>query len=255
MEATLRPVDEPLIRALALDGPRRIVDVACGGGGTTFEILRRAPAGSVVHGFDISPTLIEAARGRMPHDEPAIAFEVADMASAPAPDVPYDRLVSRFGVMFFDDPPAAFSNLAGWLAPGGRFALTVWGPPTDNPFAPLRDVVADVVEVPPIDPDAPGPFRYADADKLFGLLEQAGFSDLDARAWRGALPLGGGLPAADAARFALASLSNFAELLADAGPEALHVARASLTARLLAHERDGAVWMDACAHIVTGTRA
>jgi hypothetical protein len=53
------------------------------------------------------------------------AYEIADMATAPAPPEPYDRLVSRFGIIFFDDPPAAFANLARWLAPGGRFAYAV----------------------------------------------------------------------------------------------------------------------------------
>jgi SAM-dependent methyltransferase len=64
MEAMLAPVDEPLIRALNLDAPCRIADIGCGGGGTALEILRRAPAGSAVHGFDLSPALVELARSR-----------------------------------------------------------------------------------------------------------------------------------------------------------------------------------------------
>jgi SAM-dependent methyltransferase len=98
-----------------------------------LEILRRAP-GSVVHGFDLSPALIELARSRKRSDERAFAFEIADMATAPAPEEPYDRLFSRFGIMFFDDPLAAFANLVRWLASGGRFAFAVWGPPAENPW-------------------------------------------------------------------------------------------------------------------------
>jgi trans-aconitate methyltransferase len=126
MEATITPVDEPLIRALHLDAPYRIADIGGGAGGSTLEILRRAP-GSVVHDFDISPALIELARARKQPDERAIAFEIAAMATAIAPEEPYDRLASRFGIMFFDDPPAAFANLFYWLAPSGRFAFAVWG--------------------------------------------------------------------------------------------------------------------------------
>jgi ubiquinone/menaquinone biosynthesis C-methylase UbiE len=111
MEAMIKPVDEPLIHALHLDAPCRIADIGCGGGGTTLETLRRAPAGSVVHGFDISPALIEVARDRARPYERAIAFEIADMATATAPEEPYDRLASGFAIMFFDDPPAAFANL------------------------------------------------------------------------------------------------------------------------------------------------
>ncbi len=72
MEATLHPLDEPLIDALELAETCRIAEVGCGGGGTTFELQRRAPAGSVIHGFDISPKLIEVARHRAPPNEPAI---------------------------------------------------------------------------------------------------------------------------------------------------------------------------------------
>jgi len=253
MEAMLAPVNEPLIGALGLDEARRIADVGCGGA-TSVEILRRAPAGSVVHGFDISPASIAAARAQ-PLPPGSIGFEVADMASAAPPDEAYDRLVSRFGIMFFDDPQSAFANLTHWLAPGGRFAFAVWGRAAENPWlATVREVVAEIVDLPPTDPEGPGPFRYADANKLLTLLERAGFSDLAVHDWRGALPIGGGLPAGEAANFALAAFSTFGELLAEAGDEALHRARRSLTERLYLHEQSGAVRMDACVHIVTGAR-
>ena len=177
------------------------------------------------------------------------------MATAAAPEKPYDRLVSRFGIMFFDDPPAAFANLVRWLAPGGRFAFAVWGRPAENPWmTSVREVAAEVIDMPPPDPEAPGPFRYAEAGKLLTLLDRAGFGELDVRDWRGALPIGGGLPAAEAANFALASFSSFGELLAEAGDEALNDARQSLTARFSRHQQEGAVRMDACVRIFTGAR-
>jgi SAM-dependent methyltransferase len=255
MEAMIAPLDEPLIRALHLNAPSRVADIGCGGGGTTLEILRRAPAGSIVHGFDISPALIELARARKPSDESAIAFEIADMATATAPKEPYDRLASRFSTMFFDDPPAAFASLVRWLAPGGRFAFAVWGPQVENPWTTsVREVVAEIIDVPPPDPEAPGPFRYAEADKLLTLLDRAGFGELDVSDWRGALQIGGGLPAAEAANFALVSFSSFAELLAEAGDEALNEARRSLTMRFSRHQLEGSVRMNACVHIFTGVR-
>jgi SAM-dependent methyltransferase len=256
MEGMLAPVDEPLIRALQLDAPSRIADVGCGGGGTTLEVLRRAPRGSVVHGFDISPALIEVARGRTRSDDGTIAFDTADMATAAPPARPYDRLVSRFGIMFFGDPPAAFANLARWLAPGARFAFAAWGRPQDNPWmTTVREAVASIVDVPSADPAAPGPFRYAEAEGLLALLERAGLGELEARDWRGALPIGGGLPAAAAASFALAAFASFGELVAAAGDRALDEARGSLTSLFARHETDGTVRMDACVHIFTGARA
>jgi len=214
-----------------------------------------APAGSIVHGFDISPTSIESARSRKPPGERAIAFEVADIATAAAPEVLYDRLASRFAIMFFDDPPAAFANLVRWLAPGGRFAFAVWGRPAENPWiTSVREVAAEIIDMPPPDPEAPGPFRYAEADKLLTLLHRAGFGELEVRDWHGALAIGGGLPAAEAANFALAAFSSFGELLAEAGDEALNDARQSLTARFSRHQQEGSVRMDACVHIFTGAR-
>lgn len=254
MEAMLRPVDEPLLRALQLDLPSRIVDVGCGGGGTALEILRRAPAGSVVHGFDVSPSLIELARGRPQLAERAVVFELADMATATT-ETPYDRLVSRFGTMFFDDPRAAFANLMRWLVPAGRFAFAVWGPLSDNPWmSSVRDVVARVVELPRTAPGAPGPFRYAASGDLLAVLDQAGLTDLSAHDWQGALPIGGGLPPAEAARFALSSFASFAEQLDLAGDDALEEARRSLTTCFADHQHEGVVRLGARVHIVTGAR-
>lgn len=253
MEAMLAPVDEPLIRALDLRRACRVADVGCGGGGTTLEIRRRAPAGCAVHGFDISEAMIESARDRL-GEASDVTFTVADVAAAPAPDEPYDRLTSRFGVMFYDDPPAAFARLARWLTPGGRLAFAVWGPQAENLWASsVREVVAELIEVPRPDPAAPGPFRYADADPLLSLLEEAGFSGLALASWRGELPVGGGLPAAEAARFVIAS-SSMAEVLGEGDDELLGAARRSLASRYSPHQRDGAVWMGASVHVVTGTR-
>ncbi len=253
-EAMLTPIDGPLIHALRLDAPIRIADVGCGGGGTALEILRRAPQGSVVHGFDISPELIEAARARTPPDERSLSFTRADVATAPPPQVPFERLTSRFGVMFFDDAPSAFRNLGGWLAPGGRFAFAVWGRTADNPWATVvRDVVAAFVEVQPPGPDTPGPFRYGQPDKLLQLLGQAGLGELEVGEWRGEIAIGGGLAAAEAADYALAAF-GMAEPVARADEVVRGNARRALTERFSRHLRDGVVRLGACVNLVTGVR-
>jgi SAM-dependent methyltransferase len=199
--------------------------------------------------------LIELARSRKGSQEHAIAFEIADVAKATAPQESYDRLVSRFGIMFFDDSLAAFANLFRWLRPGGRFAFAAWGSPAENPWMTcVREVVTEIIDLPLPDPEAPGLFRYAEADKLLNLLDLAGYADLDVVDWRGSLRIGGGLPAAAAANFALASFSSFGELLAEAGSDMLNHAGQSLAARLSRHQQDGAVLMDACVHVFTGTR-
>jgi SAM-dependent methyltransferase len=258
MEAMIAQLDAPLLDALQLDEPVRVAEVGSGGGATAFAIARRAPAGSTVDGFDIAPPLVELAQSRMAERAPdgrSVTFRVADMATAGPPGEPYSRLASRFGVMFFEDAPSAFANLRRWLVPGGRFAFAGWGPLAENPWmTTAREEVTAVISVPPLDPKGPNPFRYADVATFIRLLETAGFADVAAGDFRGLLPIGGGLPAAEAATFALASFSTFQELLEAAGPEALEEARRRLTARYAPHEDGGVVRMGTRVHIVTGVR-
>lgn len=249
-EAMLAPIDQPLLTALHLTDPSTIADIGCGGGATTTELLRHPPTGSTVHGFDISPALIEYARQR----QPQIPFHLADVAKTPPPQL-YDRLTSRFGIMFFDDPTAAFANLAHWLNPGGRFAFAAWDYPAANPW--IKDVgriASQFVELPPLDPAAPGPFRYAEASVLLTLLKQSGFTDLNVTNWQGPLAIGGGLPPAEAATFALGAFSSFHELLAAAGEHIYQKAHQSLTAHFAQNLHSGVVQLDASVHIYSGVR-
>lgn len=248
-------IDDPLLEVLKLDRPYRIADIGCGGGGTSLEILRRAPAGSSVHGFDISPALVDLARSRKPSPEAAISFEVQDVATAPPPAQPFERLVSRFGTMFYDDPPAAFTNLSRWLAPDGRFTFAVWAAAEDNPyFTLLIQAISQAVEIPEMDPDGPGPLRYQEVSKLVDLLNQSGFAQIETQTWRGPMLVGGGTNAAQAARFALTSTS-LGDLLTEAGEEAKTLAYRSLEDSYRPFERDGVVILEACIHLVSGTRA
>ena len=241
-EAMLKPVDEPLIHALDLRAPLRIADIGCGGGGTTLEIMRLAPAGSVVHGFDISPALIEVAQQRKHSKHSAASFTLMDMESVTAPETLY--------------PYRAFSNMLSWLTPNGTFAFAIWDHAAENPWLfRVRDVVANHVNVPVPGPDEPGPFRYADIDTLLELLQRVGFADLEVRNWRGRFSIGGELPPAEAANFALASFSSFGELLAQAGPGVMNDARHALTTKFSECVENGAVRLDASVHIVMGARS
>ena len=154
--------------------------------------------------------------------------------------------------MFFEDPAAAFENLAGWLKPGGRCAFAVWGPPASNPWmTTVRDVVSEYVDLPATDPDAPHLFRYSDAAKLLELLERAGLSNLDTESWRGALPMGGRLEPTEASRFVLTAFGSFTARLARREPTRSTKHAALFSLRFADHHRDGAVWLDAHVHLVT----
>ena len=256
MEVMLKPIDAPLIEALCLDAPYRIADVACGGSGTTIEIYRNAPEGSSVFGFDISQALVESSRKRAIATDCDIAFDVADIGKTGAPEQPFQRLISRFGIMFFDNPSAAFVNLSKWLAPGGRFAFAVWGRATENPWMTnINQAVSTVVDIPLAAPEGPGAFRYGDRTTLLGLLEQSGFADVEIAEWHGKLTMGDARSAADAASFAINSFSSFAEWLNEAGGTAFSDAQKDLTGRFSQSEQDGVVMLDACVLIFSGRRA
>lgn len=249
MEAMLMPVNGPLIAALNLHDRMRIAEIGAGGGDTARAIAAAAPAGSTVEGFDISPELVEAARARVGG---VARFTLADAANF-RPTEPFDRLASRFGVMFFEAPQHAFANLLQWLRPGGTLAFAVWGPGKDVGFmASVREAVAAVIDLPRPDPDLPGPCRYGDPSGLLALLETTGFRNCAARTWRGDLQIGGGMPPEMAADFLLAS-SSAAAPLAEASAREQAQARDQLAAICAAHVRDGDVWMPARVEIITAT--
>lgn len=250
MEATLAPVNAPLIEALDLNGPLRIAEIGCGGGGTTRALARMSSPSSHIVGYDISPDLVTEARHRVPFDN--VLFEVADAETTQPNGAPFDRLVSRFGVMFFLDEARAFTNLARWLGPGGQFAFAVWGRAEGNPWmTAVKDAVRSVVDIPSTDPNAAGPFRYADAAPFLDLLNVAGFSSLTVRDWAGNLPVGGGVDPKRAADFAFSAFSG-AKLLSRLSSDDYQTAHDHLSGRFVDFTQNGVVMAPAQVQIITG---
>lgn len=250
-EAMLVPIDEPLIAAVQLTDALRVAEIGCGGGRTTHALAQHLPAGGEVHGIDISADVVAAANAAK--SLPNVCFHCLDAGRDALPAANYDRLCSRFGVMFFEEPESAFAHLANSLSDDGRFAFAVWGPLADNPWmTSLRDAMAGELELPRPEPDAPGPFRYADADGFAKLLSDCGFADISVRPWHGELPIGGSVDAECAADFALSAFS-IGEMAA--GDEAL-LGRVHNALRKLfrLHERNGSVHMLGAVNIFTGGR-
>jgi SAM-dependent methyltransferase len=177
LDRSLAAITEGLF-AFAAPLPREIVvDIGCGCGTTTLEVARRTSA--PVLGLDISGPMLEVARARAIE---GVTFEQGDAASYPFASR-YDLVFSRFGVMFFADPVAAFRNLKSALAETGRLALACWRPLKNNPwFATPLAVAAPLLPLePPVDPHAPGPFAFADPDRVRGILEAAGWREIETR--------------------------------------------------------------------------
>jgi SAM-dependent methyltransferase len=187
MEARLTPVTTAVIAAAALRPGERVLDIGCGAGRTSLEAARAVGKSGHVLGIDIAPPMIEAARAHARAEAGAamapLEFKLAD-AQTERFFPPFDALISRFGVMFFEDPEAAFANLRANARPGGRLAFAAWGPLEANPHwqVPLRLVEELLGPGKPRQPHAPGPLAFDDADYVRQLLGAAGWRQVEIRA-------------------------------------------------------------------------
>jgi SAM-dependent methyltransferase len=193
VERVVVPFGAAALKAAAPQLGEHAIDIGCGCGETTIEIARLVgPAGSVL-GIDVSQPMLQVARSRTVSAKyPQLSFREGDASATELPaDV--DLLFSRFGVMFFSRPSNAFSHLRKSLRMGGRCIFVCWRPSRDNPWAmtPLSAARQALnITPPPNDPEAPGPFAFADAERLGAILSDAGFDSIDLQRFDAAIVLG-----------------------------------------------------------------
>jgi SAM-dependent methyltransferase len=182
LDRQLAPLGLEAMQTLAAIPGERLIDIGCGCGHTTLELARRVgPEGAVV-GLDISHPMLEVARSRAAASpDLTVSFREEDVQTVDLGVPVFDAAFSRFGVMFFSDPVAAFANLGRSLRSGGRLAFVCWRPFDENPWmgAPLAAALPFIPAPAPADPLAPGPFAFADADRVRTILADAGFTDID----------------------------------------------------------------------------
>ena len=179
-EAMTGAFTERLLSAAAIEVTDRVLDIGCGNGQTARLAARRASPGLAL-GVDLSAAMLERAR-RDAADEGLtnVRFERADAQVHAFPTGAFDVAVSRFGVMFFDDPVAAFTNICRALQPGGHLAFLCWQEALRNDYVavPLGAALAHV-PVPDVGgSDAPGPFSLADPGRIDEVLTRAGFEEI-----------------------------------------------------------------------------
>ena len=158
-----------------------IIDIGCGCGQTSLDLGSRVGAAGSVVGVDISKPMLEVAR-RRPRSAPnlRLTFELFDAQSDDLGHGRFDAAFSRFGVMFFSDPVAAFTNIRESLKPSGRLVFVCWRPLSQNPWMrePLDAALPLLPPIAPFDPIAPGPFAFADAGRVQSILAEAGFGSV-----------------------------------------------------------------------------
>ncbi len=225
------------------------LDVGCGCGGATLELGRRVGPSGRALGVDVSQPMLDHARARAKAAGAAnVSFLEADAQSAGFGER-FDLVFSRFGVMFFADPAAAFGNLRRALRPGGRISFVCWQPLADNPWmlVPLGALAKHLMLPPPPPAGAPGPFALADAERVSRLLAAAGFAGIVCDDVREPLRFGGG-DLDGAVDFAL-EIGPAAHALreAAAGPELRAQVAASVREALAPFAAGGSVAMPSAA--------
>ena len=167
---------------LGLSPGQRVVDLGCGVGPTTFELAARVGASGEAVGVDISEDMLAGARQAAERAGVTnVRFVLADVQEHDLGEGAFDAAFSRFGVMFFADPVAAFTNIRRSLCAGGRLSFAAWQTVFDNEWMLLPGMAAmSVLGTPPPmpGPDEPGPFSLADPDKVRSVLDKAGFEDV-----------------------------------------------------------------------------
>jgi SAM-dependent methyltransferase len=231
----------------------RLLDIGCGTGATCALWLQ---AGAEVTGVDVSGPMLAVAAERVGGRARLLQADASDWRA----DTPFDLAVSQFGVMFFDEPVAAFANIAANLRPGGRLVFCCWQQVRDNgwvsvPMGAIRDLLP---ETPPPPPHAPGPFALADPDRLRAILGSAGFTDV--RLTHCAFPVvmaeSGGVE--DALVLAL-KIGPAASALAEAGEgeagkQLRQRAVGQLRTAFAAHEQDGRMELSGAIWLVEAAR-
>ena len=177
----LAPFEDLLVKVVAKRKAQRVLDVGCGTGSTTLAIARQlGPKGSAL-GVDISEPMIALAKQRAEHESAPPRFICADAQTYAFDDKSFDMIVSRFGVMFFDDPVRAFANLRRAAAPKGSLQCIVWRSAEDNPFMTTAERAAApfLPQMPARKADEPGQFAFADHSRVYSILEKSGWSEID----------------------------------------------------------------------------
>ena len=256
-DAVFTPFTAAILGAAELGSARRVLDVGCGTG-TLLDAAVAAGADAV--GVDISPAMVEAARRRVPAATVVTAdAQTADLLAA-APGEPFDRVVSRFGVMFFVEPEAAFANIRSATVPGARLTFACWREDEAEMFSlGLRALMARqaVPPAPPM-PGTPGPMGLANADRLREVLGGAGWSGVSIEPADGLCDYA--IDGSDGVEERLAvALSGMvgqaaqAELEPRLGPDGWYAVLEEARAELRAHVVDGALRFVGHTWLVTAT--
>jgi SAM-dependent methyltransferase len=253
-DAYLDPLGRAVMARLGLSPGERVVDVGCGCGQTLLELVELVGVDGRVFGVDINQPMLARARARSAA-HPNIEVALGDAQTYAFPRGAFDAVYSRFGVMFFGDPRAAFANLRAALRPGGRLAFVCWQELARNPWAelPLRALLAHMPDSPvpaTVRTGAAGPFGLADRANTARVLAAAGFTAVAVEPFATTVHLGAAMTLDEAVDYCR-QIGPASRCLADAPVERRPGLEAALRAALAPHVTSRGLWLDAAAWLVT----
>lgn len=261
LDRQIAPVSDLLFDRASLQTGERVLDVGCGTGPTTRDAVGRVGSSGTVTGVDLSGDLLAAAAAvATPLGSAPIEWVQADVVAWAPTIEPVDVVISRFGVMFFSDPRAAFSNLNRATRNGGRLCVVVWDrrDRSDAFEVPLATTLSTLarqgvsVEPPPTDE---GPFSLSDRDQAIQILEGAGWSEVHHDVHARRLRIGGGAEP-EAAAVAAMSLGPTRLVTAELAPQQHRAVQDALTVEFARHVDDtGQVVLGASVIAITATRS
>jgi SAM-dependent methyltransferase len=254
-DTLLAPISDLLLQRAAPRAGERVLDVGCGCGFTTIELARRVMPGGRVLGIDISGPMLERARERAPAGLP-VEFIEADVTAYGFEPAAADLLFSRFGVMFFAEPQKSFANMRRGLRRKARLAFACWREPKKNPWLmlPLEEACRHVPRPPPVGPEEPGPFAFADERRVRGILDGAGFAGISLEAVDVSLDIGIGR-GLDAAVETVTGMGPASRALEGQPPELQAAAAQSIRAALTRYQVGNTVALPGAIWIVSATSA
>lgn len=180
LDGMFQPLETLLVDAVRHRQPTHVLDVGCGTGSTTLAIARELGTQGDATGLDVSEPMLALARARAEREHSRARFIHADAQRHALEPASVDMIVSRFGVMFFDDPVQAFANLHRASRPGAALHLLAWRSAAENPFMTLAERTAAPLlpPLPPRQPGAPGQFAFGDETRVAHLLEASGWQHI-----------------------------------------------------------------------------